>query len=887
MSEPFREFRFRWPWRPYQQRVLDAAERHAADRRIHIVAAPGAGKTVLGLEMVRRFGAPALVLSPTLTIRDQWLARLVDFSPDSTNSAVPEWASTDLDELRPLTSVTYQSLLTRHRRDQLYEQEIEDETQLDALAAPEIRALADRLAAAGVETLVLDEAHHLRQEWWKALVSLVEALPDPHLISLTGTPPYDVHRGEWQRYEQLCGAIDEEISIPELVRSGTLCPHQDYIFAVVPSQREVAKLRDAHSDVETLLEDLASDMLLRERILAHPWLHSPVLPEEAILDDPEFAVALLSYQKAVGDSPRQTLLDLLDLEAIHLPALDRRWWSTLLEHYLFDPSWPDAEEEDPMRKRLARRMRDTGLLWRRTVRITEPSASRTLLSQSASKIPGCIEICSLERQLRGEQLRQAILTDFIRDDPREHTVRLGAWPIFRALFDSEVNAGRTDLALVTGRLVVIHETVANSLRTQTDVEQPTTRPIPDLEGYMQITSPSASRLVGALTQRFESGEIRVLVGTHALLGEGWDAPALNSLVLASYVGTFMLTNQMRGRALRTSRLDPEKQASIWHLAAVDTTVHGGLRDFESLRERFETFVGLTAGGALIESGLDRLALPRPTAPEWHARLNAEMTERLAATSDLALRWREALEGSSSGQVVPSVDVKGPPPLRRAITITTLKHLLYLTVSAFTSAASMLLANSPRTDSEWRSVLFVLALAAAGGTAAALPHAIRSARLLFRALPVDGSLHQMGEALLEALVRGGQIETDPKKLAVRSRELPDSQVTIRLQGGTFYETSLFADAFAEMLAPIENPRYLLTREAKFLWALRRDYHAVPALLGSRKELVEPLHEAWTRRLGESPLVYTRTGEGRRILLRARARAFSGLLAASAQRIDRWT
>jgi hypothetical protein len=53
---------FRWPWRPYQQRVLDALEEHLADQKLHVVAAPGSGKTCLGLEGFRRLGEPGLVL---------------------------------------------------------------------------------------------------------------------------------------------------------------------------------------------------------------------------------------------------------------------------------------------------------------------------------------------------------------------------------------------------------------------------------------------------------------------------------------------------------------------------------------------------------------------------------------------------------------------------------------------------------------------------------------------------------------------------------------------------------------------------------------------------------------------------------------------------------
>ena len=62
-------------WRSYQARVLAEMDVHLADARLHIVAAPGSGKTVLGLEAMRRIGRRALVLSPSITIRDQWRER--------------------------------------------------------------------------------------------------------------------------------------------------------------------------------------------------------------------------------------------------------------------------------------------------------------------------------------------------------------------------------------------------------------------------------------------------------------------------------------------------------------------------------------------------------------------------------------------------------------------------------------------------------------------------------------------------------------------------------------------------------------------------------------------------------------------------------------------
>ena len=45
---------FKGTWRRYQARVLEHADRYMADGKIHIVAAPGSGKTTLGIEMIRR-----------------------------------------------------------------------------------------------------------------------------------------------------------------------------------------------------------------------------------------------------------------------------------------------------------------------------------------------------------------------------------------------------------------------------------------------------------------------------------------------------------------------------------------------------------------------------------------------------------------------------------------------------------------------------------------------------------------------------------------------------------------------------------------------------------------------------------------------------------------
>jgi len=47
----------------------------------------------------------------------------------------------------------------------------------------------------------------------------------------------------WTRYMNMCGEIDEEITIPELVKEGSLCPHQDYVYFNYPTREEEQEVR--------------------------------------------------------------------------------------------------------------------------------------------------------------------------------------------------------------------------------------------------------------------------------------------------------------------------------------------------------------------------------------------------------------------------------------------------------------------------------------------------------------------------------------------------------------------------------------------------------------------------------------------------------------------
>ncbi len=887
-EDTLRQLAFRWPWRPYQARVLKAVEAHLSDQRLHVVAAPGSGKTTLGLEIFRRLGRPAVVLSPTRTIRDQWLTRLRDFLRDNAELP-PSWTSRNLDAPGYLTSLTYQALHTRYRASR--GESSGDESAVDGRpnqspSSQELAEVITRFREAGVGTLILDEAHHLRQEWWKALEELCRALHGVKLVALTATPPYDVAGFEWRRYERLCGPIDEEISVPELVRSGTLCPHQDYVWSVAPSQRDADLIRSYDRHVEQTTAELLADKVLLDAVEAHPWVATPRPDPADVLEHPELAIALLVLLRARSHACPPGLLRLVDCRADELPRIDRRWWQVLVQHYLYGDTWSESTQRDEHREELKKRLRKRGLLWRRELRIAHSRPVTSRLSLTSSKIDACVEIHRLERATRGRALRQVILTDFIRDDDQP---RLGAWPIYRALVNSAGAADAARIALLTGRLVVIHRDRLHALRLALGDGASALEhaDLPVLPMCVRVSvRGSGSGLVRPLTKMLGEGEVDTLVGTRALLGEGWDAPAVNSLILASFVGSFMLTNQMRGRAIRSDPAQPSKASSIWHLVAFDASSPTGRADVEDLQRRFEMFVGLAAERNTIESGIQRLSLPKLIRKDDLSRSNDEARRRLAQHASLAERWLRAVDAGQQGLVVPSVQVEQPPTVRPLFFRNTLRYLLYSAVQSFVATASYVMQSASGNSISARTLFWLIVTACGAGLAFTLPKLMRALWLWLRHLPVDGSLRQIGLALRDALCQADLIKTAARRLRVRSEEVAPGEFAISIVGGTFFEQSLFSDCLAELLGPIENPRYMLTRHAAS-WPWRRlDYHAVPLELAVNKERATLLWTTWSRRLGPTQLIYTRKDDGRRALLQARGRAFSGKFLTKAQRRDRW-
>lgn len=805
--------RFRHAWRAYQAVVLDNLESHLEDDRLHVSAAPGAGKTVLGLEVMRRLAKPTLILSPALSIRTQWVQRLVDGFLD--DDAPPDWVSTDLRRPAPVTVSTYQAL----------------------------HALGDPapLVEYGFAVLMLDEAHHLRRAWWEALDHLAERLA-PQVVALTATPPYDVSSAEWRRYDALCGPLDAEIGIPELVRSGDLAPHRDLVHlsrldgssGYVDPSAHAAELREA------LRRDPEMLALLQD----HPWIADAPPHVAAILDDPELLSAMLIYLADAEAPLPSEPLRILGVGRAQLPRLGDEWLQVLF-----------AGLKDTLPEALVARLRKAGALRRGRVTIPPPrrGEGETLLRDASGKARSIAEILTAERAAQGAHIRCAILCEHVGRDaltlaardpghfapggPGEEA-RADAGSLFERLRHLP---GPADLAVLTGSVCIVPAGVLDAADARcTPLAHDTRYERVDFDG-------GNDRRVAAISALVAEGRARVLIGTRALLGQGWDLPAVNTLILATNVSSFVSTNQLRGRAIRRDPARPHKVANIWHLATI--APDGGGPELEALRARFDTFVHLDERDGVIQSGFDAFG-ENPSA-------NAAEIVRAADRDGLAASWERAL-----------VTGRPEPRIRHHLETAHLPRGLVRRDAITRGLPPLALAGG--IGASWATLGGGLAAGAVSLLACAglaVP-VIRQARRVWRHGSLGGSMRQTAGALVHAMTETGLIRTPADRIGIETGTTPDGLTWCTLSGVTLPEETRSLSAIEELFAPIDNPRYLILRETYLGRHLRAAPYPVPRDLGARKEQAQALLDGWHRHVGPARLVYTRTVAGRLALLQSR-------------------
>jgi hypothetical protein len=161
------------------------------------------------------------------------------------------------------------------------------------------------------------------------------------------------------------------------------------------------------------------------------------------------------------------------------------------------------------------------------------------------------------------------------------------------------------------------------------------------------------------------------------------------------------------------------------------------------------------------------------------------------------------------------------------------------------------------------------------------------KLYIKYRDIAKDIQNIGNALLNSMLKAGVIHSNPGKLSVRADKDSSGGVYCYLEGGTTFEKSIFIKNLDEIVGVVENTRYIIVRKSKFLiFVKQNDFHSVPELLGKNKTLAEYFAGQWQRLVGRCELVFTRTVEGRKLILKSRAKSLASQFDDKTEQVNKW-
>ena len=997
-ARPLASWRFAGEFRRSQLTIFEAVGAvpgNTPEHQLHIVAPPGSGKTLVGLELARQDGARALALAPTTTIRSQWArsARQLaagtwgsgdDGSRPASAAAVPP-VSEDPASLGDFTALTYQMLsvletsspfdelarvewidelveagrssaaadawLTelaatnraayqrgvRRRAGRLRKDVVRaDPAALEAALHPNARALITRIADHGVTTLILDECHHLLDHWAVVVHCLAgrirERGVEPRIIGLTATLPSEDDRTLYENYTGLLGDVDYELPTPAVVKEGNLAPYRDFAWFVTPTPDELSFLRTQDRELEQLVSETlagADGLDFLEHTLvgggagagsgagagaaaeAGSSLSSLTARELesrlAAAFKADFTIAEAAIRVLAELDPHHEIVRAGGPAATPRPSTEQRL--RVLARYALERILPDPE-------RAALWAKTRGVLADFGYHLTDRGVRRgrdpidQVLATSAAKDSAIGEILRLELGTdTGSDMRAVVLVDFAVHG--HGTASRGDRAGALRCFDTVVADPRlTELrpVMVTGQhmRIAARDTAALLPRLAAILgrELATSETSNPAVVELETAGIGSAAVVAAVSQLVAEGSVRLLVGTRGLLGEGWDCPAVNTLIDLSVAATSAATQQLRGRTLRLDPAWPEKVAHNWTVACVleaDTKLDGTSDVARLTRKHAQVWgIALDETAAVVRGlehtltsrqlvQLDALSAKRVPATRA-ADLNRATVEALPRRSDTRLQWR--IGEDYLGEERAALAVSAPPKRRPFASSVTLQFVLLVLGTLLVLALLQL----ERFGSRLRempvggavvTVLFALAVTL-WGARDLLGELWRSVRQ--RALPAtayQGAAFAIARVLhTRDFVRAfgrGNIVVVPQHATPRVV----SHYTVEVRGGSLAEQRLLLDTLEELMAPVRSPRFLLeigvsplslrnpvswlAGRITSLLGVRTRYLQVPAVLGRRRADAQLFAREWTRQVGPCTLHEIDSPEELALLTRARKRS----------------
>ncbi len=905
--------RFAGTFRRAQQVALAAFDRDRAtgDHRFYAVLPPGAGKTVVGWEAARRVGRRVLVLAPNTAVQGQWAATW-DESFVAEDPQPP--CGTDRDLAAPVNVLTYQSiavidrgLTAAQRRSVLRDG---DREALLGLLHPNGRAVVELAAAHGPWTLVLDECHHLLATWGALVRAIVDTLgPDTALIGLTATPPHELTG--WQRTLQteLFGGTDVEVPAPALVKEGELAPYQELVYLTEPTPDEdtwLAAQRSRFADLQVQLVD--------QRLGTIPlldWLDRRVVRRGA--DGVAAPAGWGTFEQAEPDLARAALRfayagmipvppDARVREQHRVPP-DAQDWVAVLSDFCRGHLQRSDDPSDTQALAAIKRVLP-GLGYRLTaqgLRATTSPVDR-LCGLSEAKIAAATHILDTEHTALGDALRALVLCDFEQQQARA-TGTLADAPL-------DDNAGSARLAfttlaaadsggpgglrplLVTGQTFACPAALADELLASCRAAGHAVTAQPLSPGTVRIVGPAGVPSwvwVRIATDFFTAGHAQVLVGTRALLGEGWDCPKVNVTVDLTTAATVTAVTQMRGRSLRRDATDPAKLADNWTVCCVSTGHPKGDADYQRLVRKHDAYFALTPAGE-IESGVSHCdpELSPFAPPTDQQAITARALGQAGQRASVLAAWRigEPFAGVESATVRVRSRYSVPSATARMLPEAVLRPVLpgqrggvgrLSAVGGGVAGAAAVTAVTVATAGVPVGIGAGAGLAVAGLGVLATGAARRAGQLA----TAPTALEQLAAVVADALHDAAG--ADQGASAVEVSPTPDGWLRCSLTGVPLEQSRRFTAALDELLAPLAEPKQLIGRRIVRAptgrvarWGLTARalvglpvpgtvaWHAVPQWCGANQRRLGAFLTAWERWIGPARHLTAASPEGGAVL-----------------------
>ena len=179
-----------------------------------------------------------------------------------------------------------------------------------------------------------------------------------------------------------------------------------------------------------------------------------------MLNEPKYLSATLIFLRSKGIDFPKRFQDLLG--AKKLPAFTLDWLEILLQGLLFQvPHWYNLPEE--YEKQLLHELKSSQLDRSKTSQTGPQQKTRPSTQPILGKLNAVREIFKAEYQALGSQLRQLVLTDYIRQDFEVHLgdkdaqfTQLGVLSYFESIRrESLEQATPPAIAVLTGSIVII------------------------------------------------------------------------------------------------------------------------------------------------------------------------------------------------------------------------------------------------------------------------------------------------------------------------------------------------------------------------------------------------------------------------------------------------